>query len=306
MSDSSTILAVLEPDLMPQEVVSRAGWLAERSGCELVLLLCDPDVTALDHRFYVSNEAREIAANIRQAQREILEDLAQPAIERGIGVRLEVLDERPVGEAILQRALEIDPRYVLKGTQYHSRAERAILVDTDWHLIRTCPFPLWLVKPRELAAKPVIVAAVDPNHDQDERAVLDSRIIDEAQTLAERTGGELHLLHTCQTLTGIGTAATKTFKPIRLPIDELNDRIEQNHRQRLQALAAEKGIERERAHQLPGAARDVIPYFAREKSADVFVMGALARWSMQRAVIGSTAEKVLDHLPCDILLIRPD
>lgn len=306
MNDSSTILAIIEPDLMPREVVGRAAWLAEKTGCELMLLLCDADVTALAHRFYVSNEAKAIAGNIRDAQREILEDLAQPAVDRGISVRCEVLEERPVGDAILQRALETNPRYVLKGTQYHSQAERAIFVDTDWHLIRTCPFPLWLAKPRELAAKPVIVAAVDPNHDQDERAALDARIIGEAQVLAAKSGGELHLLHSCETLTGVGTAATKTFKPIRLPIDELNDRMEKDHRQRLDALAAENGIDSRHAHQLPGAARDVIPYFARENSADVFVMGALARWSLQRAVIGSTAEKVLDHLPCDILLIRPD
>jgi nucleotide-binding universal stress UspA family protein len=33
-------------------------------------------------------------------------------------------------------------------------------------------------------------------------------------------------------------------------------------------------------------------------------MGALARWGLKRMVIGSTAEKVLDHLPCDILIVR--
>jgi nucleotide-binding universal stress UspA family protein len=33
-------------------------------------------------------------------------------------------------------------------------------------------------------------------------------------------------------------------------------------------------------------------------------MGALARWGLKRAILGSTAEKVLDHLPCDILIVR--
>jgi universal stress protein E len=50
----------------------------------------------------------------------------------------------------------------------------------------------------------------------------------------------------------------------------------------------------------------VIPFVARDRKADLVVMGAVARWSRQREVIGSTAEKVLDHLPCDILIIRPD
>jgi universal stress protein E len=61
---------------------------------------------------------------------------------------------------------------------------------------------------------------------------------------------------------------------------------------------------RDRTHQLPGAARDVLPFFARDRQADLVVIGAVARWSLRRAVIGGTAERVLDHLPCDILIVR--
>ena len=33
-------------------------------------------------------------------------------------------------------------------------------------------------------------------------------------------------------------------------------------------------------------------------------MGALARWGVKRMLIGSTAERVIDHLPCDVLIVR--
>jgi universal stress protein E len=195
------------------------------------------------------------------------------------------------------------PRFVLKGTQYHSDARRAIFVDTDWFLIRTCPYPLWLVKPHKLSAKPLIIAAVDPPPDETTR--VDQAIVEQAQAVAAKTGGEVHLLHTYQPLTGIGAEATRTFKPIRLPVDELSQRIAEEHRRRLDALAAANGIAKSHTHQLPGRAREVIPFLARDRNADLVVMGAVARWSLQRAVIGSTAEKVLDHLPCDILIVRP-
>ena len=304
MNETNTILAVVEPEVIPHEVVARAAWLAEKTGARLTLLLCDADVTALANDFFVSNEAKAIAENMREAQHEILEDLAGPARERKIDLSLEVLDERPVAEAIVQKALEMNPRYVVKGTQYHSQAQRAIFVDTDWQLIRTCPIPLWLVKPRDLGETPAIVAAVDPTHGEDRAARLDGLIVDEAGRVAAATGGEVHLLHSWNPLKGVGAAATFTFKPIRLPVDELNERSEKEHRERLDALAAQKGIDSRRVHQLPGAAREVIPWFARDRDVDLFVMGAIARWSGQRAVIGSTAEKVLDHLPCDILLVR--
>jgi universal stress protein E len=304
MTGPDVILAVVEPDVIPQEVVARAAWLAERTGSALTLLLCDADVTALANNFFVSAETKAIAENMRTVQREILEDHAEPARKRDIAVTLDVLEERPVSEGILQRALDMNPRFVIKGTQYHSDARRAIFVDSDWFLIRTCPYPLWLVKPHEMAAKPLIVAAVDPTHEQDEKARVDHLIVEQAQAVAARTGGEVHLLHTYQLLKGIGAEATKTFKPIRLPVNELSERIAKEHREKLDALAAATGVAENRRYQLPGATRDVLPFFARDRQADLVVMAAVARWSLKRAVIGSTAERVLDHLPCDILIVR--
>ena len=52
--------------------------------------------------------------------------------------------------------------------------------------------------------------------------------------------------------------------------------------------------------------RDILPAFAREYDADLVVMGALARTGLKRRILGSTAEQVLDNLPCDILIVRPD
>jgi universal stress protein E len=305
MQASDVVLAIVEPDVIPQEVVERAAWLAERTGGELTLLLCDADVTALASDFFVSNETKEIAENMRAIQREMLEDLATPARTRSIRVNLEVLEERPIADAVLQRALDMNPRYVVKGTQYHSDARRAIFVDTDWFLIRTCPYPLWLVKPHEMPAKPLIIAAVDPVPEDDAAAPVDQAIVEQALAVAGKTGGEVHLLHTYQPLKGIGAEATRTFKPIRLPVDELSQRIAEEHRRRLDALAAANGITKSRTHQLPGSARETIPFVARDRKADLVVMGAMARWSLQRALVGSTAEKVLDHLPCDILIVRP-
>ena len=59
-------------------------------------------------------------------------------------------------------------------------------------------------------------------------------------------------------------------------------------------------------HQLPGRTREIVPMFCRTHGASIVVMGALARWGLKRAVLGSTAERLLDHLPCDVLVVRSD
>lgn len=304
MSESGKILAIVEPDVHPTEVVKRATWLAKLTDCDLDLFLCDPDIGALREGFFVSNEARDIAEKIEQAQQEMIEELAKPARDAGVNVTVDVLEERPVADGILHKAINRDPSFVVKGTNYHSAAERSIFVDTDWQLVRSCPYPLWLVKPHEIREKPVIVAAVDPTHSHDKPAALDSEIVRNALSLANASGGEVHLLHTYHRLVGIGREATRTFKPIELPLEELSKKFQAEHRKKLDALAKANGIDADHTHQLPGDTKELLPAFARTHGADLVVMGALARWGLKRSILGSTAEKVLDHLPCDILIVR--
>ena len=42
-----------------------------------------------------------------------------------------------------------------------------------------------------------------------------------------------------------------------------------------------------------------------DSSTDFVVMGAVARRGIKRLFIGSTAERVLDRLPCDLVIIKP-
>lgn len=306
MSGNGKILVMVEPNNSPDAVVDRAIWLAKIMDCELHLLLCDPSVSVLGDGFLVSNESKEIGQKIRQAQQEMIDELADDARKEGIAATTAVLEERPVADGVLAIALDSEPSFVMKGTQYHSVAERAIMVDTDWQLIRSCPYPLWLVKPSNFRDKPVVIAAVDPTHAHDKPAALDQAIVDAAKSVTDPVGGELHLLHTYERLVGIGSEVSKTFKPIKLPIDELDQRMRKEHRDALDAFAEKNGFDRSRVHQLPGRTREVLPSFARSRKADLVVMGALARWGIKRMVIGSTAEQVLDHLPCDVLIVRAE
>lgn len=304
MSTTTNVIAIIEPDTHPHEVVERATWLAGLEGCSLELLLADPEIGPLQDRWYISADAKEIGRRIREAQEEMISELADNARELGIEVRTGVLEERPLADALLDRIADAPPRYLVKGTQYHSAAERAIFVDTDWQLIRSAACPVYLVKPHDVRDHPVIVAAVDPTHSHDKPAALDRVIVEAAQAIAGRTGGDVHLLHTYQRLIGIGHEATRTFKPIELPIEKLEAKIREEHRARLDELAAATGIDADHVHQLPGRTRDLLPTFARSHNVDLVVMGALARWGLKRAVLGSTAERVLDHLPCDVLIVR--
>jgi universal stress protein E len=303
MTERKSILLIIEPDTHPLEVVDRAIWLAGASDCSLHMILCDPDIGPLHENWYLSAQAKEIGQNIRDAQNEMIEELADIARKAGIDVTTDILEDRPLVEGILHQVLEHNPRYLMKGTQYHSVAERAIFVDTDWQLIRRSTCPVYLVKPKKLSENPVLLAAVDPMHSHDKAAMLDQAIVDQALTISNATQGEVHLLHTYQRIAGIGNADTHTFKPVKIPIDDLDMKISAEHREQLDALANANHIDSEHVHQLPGRTKEILPTFVRAHNVDIVVMGAVARWGLKRMAIGSTAERVLDHLPCDVLVI---
>jgi len=304
VAKKSSILALIEPELEPQAVVERAVWLARLYDAPLELMLCDSDVGPLYAGWYLSSEAKDIGEKILAAQQELVDELAAGADTAGVEITTTVLEERPVAEAALEAIHERQPALVVKGTHYHSAAERALFVDTDWQLVRECPSPLYLAKPTPLEDNPKIVAAVDPTHAQDKPAALDRAIVEAGLDFARRSGGELHLLHTYQRIAGIGKEANRTFKPIRIPLEAVDERIKKEHREALEALASDFDMDPDRVHQLPGKPRELLPMFARTQGSGLVVMGALARWSLKRAVIGSTVERVLDHLPCDVLIVR--
>ncbi len=306
MNDKQQILVIVGPDNHPQEVVDRAAWLAGHSGCDLMLLWCDPDIGPLAGSFLVSNEAQDISEKIMEAQKELVEELAVSARQQGLRVNTDVLEERPIADGILYRVRDMNPAYLVKGTHYHAAAERSIFAHTDWQLMRSCQCPLWLVKPPKLREQPIIIASVDPIHSHDKPAALDQVIVGYAKRIAAFADGEVHLLHTYDPLTAVGAAVARTIKPIKIAVDKIGNEVREEHQQKLNELADSCDIDEAHTHQLPGAARELIPAFVRSENADLVVMGALARWGLKRAVIGSTAERVLDQLPCDILIVRAD
>ena len=301
---SKTILAILEQGRFPEAVTRRAAQIAKLFDCKLDLVLSDPTVGFLRNRFMISGESQQIADNVKLAQQEELDRLASLVAEPGLEVQTAIIKDRPASDAIIARALECDPLFVIKGTEYHSPAERARFTFSDWQLIRKLDYPLWLVKPDDWSENPVIVAAVDPMHPHDEQNMLTRSIIDVAKSVTEKVAGKLLLLHTYERMEEVSDYAKFQFKPLKVPVAELEEKMHDEHEARLASLAATNDIEAEAVNLLPGRTREVLPAFARAQNANVVVMGAVARTGLKRRMIGSTAEHVLDHVPCDILIAR--
>ncbi len=299
---SRNILCVVEFDNYPEQVVARATWLAKLTGDNLHLLVSDPTTDFLGESYVYLLESQNIADSIREFQEKALASLLAKVQASGVRVEANRSTNKHVADVIRREAAARQPAFVVKGTHLHTPTERASLSDTDWDLIRDLEYPLWFVKPVDWKEKPVVVAAVDPVHAHDKPAHLDKRIIEIAREVTKLSGGTLQVVHTMQRLDEIGSRAMWAFKPERLPVEDIDKKIRDEHDRALKILGEVCEVPPSSLHLLPGRAHEVLPAFVRQQNASLVVMGALARSKLKQRLVGSTAARVLDHLPCDVLV----
>ena len=62
----------------------------------------------------------------------------------------------------------------------------------------------------------------------------------------------------------------------------------------------------EQTHVVEGLPEDVLPEIAEQLDAELILLGSLGRTGWSAALIGNTAEQVVDGLHCDLLVLKPD
>ncbi|MDH3533817.1 MAG: universal stress protein [Gammaproteobacteria bacterium] len=306
MNEISTILAVIDPTVEDQPAMRRAAWLAKKTGAELELLVCYYNEYLSGDRLFDSPSLEKARKEVIGNQEQHLEELAEPLRQDGILVRTSAVWDHPLFEGIVRRAVAGGADIVFKDTHHHSIAARALLTNTDWSLIRTCPVPLWLVKPRDMEDAPLFIAAIDPMNQHDKPAALDDEILHLAKMLGKTSGGAVHAFHSYDPRIAVATATANAYIPVSLPFDEIEQQMHEDHQKRFGEITSFHEIDDEHSHLVAGLAHEELPAIADELDADVVIMGAVARNRWKRLFIGATAERTLEHLPCDLLIVKPD
>jgi universal stress protein E len=304
MTHTKNILAVIDPTAEEQPALERAAWVARSLGAGLELFACVYDQYLSGQRFFDSQGLQKARQDMLNKQLARLDRLKTRVASAGVEVSVDARWDHPLDEGIVRKATEAQPLLVAKDTHYHAALKRTLFSNTDWNLIRSCPTPLLLVKQRAIGDVPTILASVDPTHERDEPAELDNVIMSVAKELATAAAGKLHVFHAFDPAPAIASVADTMATPIAVPIRELTSGLEQRHRQALDALLEEYPVEKDRVHFHQGLAQDLLVKLAEQLEADFIVMGAVSRSGLKRIFIGSTAERVLDRLPCDLIIVK--
>jgi universal stress protein E len=296
----SILVAVKHLQRRRNPVIERAALIAAASGAKLELF---HDLSSPVYVDTVMGANSTLASLTRASRAEALarlEALAAPLRATGLAVATAAVWDYPPYEAIVRRAQATGADLIVTSKQGHHRLP-ALMGYTDWELLRICPVPVLLVKGTQRSGRGTVLAAVDPQHAFDKPAALDAKILTAAAALAPAYRARVHAVHVLAPWShaGLGGQALST------DLEGMGRRMQRAARAALAQVIASTGVKPARTHLLAGQPDLELPAASRRLRATLVVMGAMSRRGLKRLFPGNTAERLLDKLSCDVLIVKP-
>ena len=263
------VFAVIDPERFVQPAFERAEWIASRSGAVLHLFCClGEEGIAADEpaaRFAVERTSRW------------LERLTSEAGEYDLTTEIEVAWDPNWRERIAEAAAECAADMIIKTVSRHRGLARQLRATGDWAVIRNANCPVLLIDPARPPQPAKVLAAVKLNPKDEEYLELNDRVVAMSHRIAEGLDAELEVV--------------TVFKGDQMYFDR-------------QKFADRCNLPRNRVHTFEGAPHKGIAEAARNLGADILVIGSASRnVKGGGTIIGDTAERIIDAVDTDIVVI---
>lgn len=261
-------------------------------------------VNARIELYHVVAPARGGDAEPLSRARARLEQFSKQAVFQGLTVSTHVDAGNPPHEAIVGRAISTRAHFVVLAMRARGWFSRLLLSNTDWEVIRQCPCPVLLIRSRREYAGSPVIAAIDPFHTHAKPADLDWELLELSRTLAKKFHGTVHIAHVYTPLVNSVPFPVTTGAPAFPPPEVTAEQVAVIEKAVAQA-GESAGVPPAAQHLRVGLIAAELCAVARDTAAGMIVMGAVSRSAVRRMLLGSTAEEVLDLLPCDALVVKP-
>ncbi len=286
----------------PAHVLGKVLHLARGLKAEVCLFHAISDPVFINSVTLQSTSLEVIEARaLKRAQRR-LESLAGLLRRQGVTTTTRVEWDYPAHEAVIRAAMACEADLVIVDCYRARHRAPWLLRFTDWELLRHCPVPVLLIKNRRLYARRPVLAAVDPLHAFAKPVKLDREILRYADATAAALRSPVHAVSAYNPLlTGMTPAQLMAPGGISRAQAAAAERARRSAEPELEQY----GITRRRRHIVDHAPATAIQQTAAGIDAQMVVMGAISRTGLKRLLVGNTAEKALDLLECDVLVIKP-
>lgn len=267
-------LVVMDAQQSDALLLDRATLIARATSSHLHLLAC--------------NKNAQLISNLQPT-----EDALR---QQGFSVSSQQAWQGSLHKTIIAVQQEQDCGLVIKRHLPDNPLLKTFLPSEDWKLLRFCPCPVLIVKSAESWEGGVILAAIDAGNSDVNHRVLHAGIVGHGYDIARMIGGSLHIMsaHPC------------TEQLSADPVYHLRSSIYAMYHEHCRALQAEYEVSEDCLHIEEGPAESLIPAIAERLSVSLTVIGSVARSGLSGALLGNTAENILDSLNSDLLVLKPD
>ena len=296
------LVAIKDPMARSLPAVEKAAQLAHAFDARLVLFHAMATPVYID-AVMPGLSPEEVRRHQREHFSARLDVVAERLRKDSLHVTTATAWDFPPHEAIVRRAAAIHADLIVAECHEGKRLTPWLMHLTDWELLRTSPRPVLVLKNDRDWRDPVVLGAVDPSHAHAKPEQLDAGIVAAGEAMSRAFGGSFELLHanfpaTFALMTGDAAMDAAA-------LTQAYDQQRANSKAEFDAFASKMRVPRASRHLLDTDPGFAIPHMARKLGADLVVMGAVSRSGLKRVFIGNTAERVLEALPCDVLVIKP-
>ncbi len=296
------LVAIKDPDARSQPALRKAAQLAKAMGSGLQLFHALADPVYVDAVVEGARSLKSLQAQALKSRLAKLERMATKLRADGLRVDVACAWDFPAYEAVVRCAGRCKADLIVAERHAQRHVAPWLLRFNDWELLRRSHLPILLVKSsRPYARKPVLVA-VDPAHANAKPARLDAALLQAGAQVAAALRVSLHVVHSYEPLP-LTFGQAEVYVP---PLDiRAETQVAAHAAKGLKRVLEGRGVARGRQHLVRGYAEEVIPTLAAKLRAGILVMGAVSRSGLRRLLIGNTAERILDGVNCDVLVLKP-
>lgn len=302
MNRFQKILAVIDPATDQQKSLDRAIDIAGRSGASVTAFLTIYDFSYEMTTMLSLDERETMRQAVVDDRTDWLTELVESSIsDDALSIDVKVVWHSRPFESAIYEVLDGNYDLLVKGTQQHDTLKSVIFTPTDWHLMRKCPVPVLLVKEHDWPEHGQIIAAVNVGSEDPDHQSLNDQVADTSVLFARMLSSSVNLVNSYP-----GTPMNIAIEIPEFDPEGYNANVKSHHQASMDTFAKRYGIGPEQCHVKEGLPEDVIPSVAKQVDAELVVIGTVGRQGFSAALIGNTAEHVIDALDCDVLAIKPD
>ena len=307
MNTYQNILVVIDPTTNDQKALKRAIELATKISTSNPALKIN--ITAFFSIFDFSYEMttilssgeRDTMRSVVIKEKEQWLDGVISAANYPISINSKVVWHNRPFEAIIKQVIEHKYDLVIKGTHQHDKFKSVVFTPTDWHVLRKCPCPVLLVKEHKWPQQGNVLAALNVGSDEAEHISLNNMVTEQAKALAELITANVHLVNSYP-----GTPVNIAIEIPEFDVSEYNDAMQAHHKKSMIEHANKFDIPLSNTYVEEGLPETIIEQTAMKIDAELVVLGTVGRTGISAALIGNTAEHVIDLLNCDVLALKPE